>query len=63
MQGEFFYGYDGTGNNHHTDAANKPHPSASGEPEGGKITEEEHLNITNSNSRLDKYLFYFSSRL
>lgn len=63
MQGEFFYGNDGYRRNDGY-ATDKPAPSAFGPQENGEITEEkEHLNINNSNSRLDKYLFYYSSKL
>lgn len=64
MQGEFFYGNDGYSRNDGY-VTDKPAPSAFGPQEnGGEINEDqEFLTIFNSNSRLDKYLFYFSSKL
>lgn len=63
MQGEFFYGNDGYRRNDGY-VADKPASSAFSTQENGEINEEqEHLDIFNSNSRLDKYLFYYSSKL
>lgn len=63
MQGEFNYGTDGWSNGSDVYASGKPYSSATGPQENSEIEENSSPDINNSNSRLDKYLFYFSSRL
>ena len=65
MQGEFFYGNDGLFNRNDNYASGKPTPATFGPQEEQEIKEESstHLDIHNSNSRLDNYLFHFSSKL
>lgn len=67
MYKENFNGTDDLPCRNDVDALSKLIPSTFCPQESGRegqISEEEsHLNINQSNSRLDKYLFYFSSRL
>lgn len=65
MQGEFFYGNDGLFNRDDINASGKPFPAAFSSQEEQEIKESSklHLDINNSNSRLDNYLFHFSSKL
>ena len=67
MQGELFYGNDGLSDWNDSDASGKPYSPAFGQQEGKQIEENKdttpHLDINNSNTNLDKYLFYFSSKL
>lgn len=64
MQGELFYGNDGLLSRNDVHASGNSSTSTFGPQEACEVTEEkESLAINNSNSRLDKYLFYFSSRL
>lgn len=64
MQGEFNYGNDGFFNGNGDDASGKPFTSAFGNKEGETLEDSKpHLDINNSNSHLDKYLFYISSKL
>lgn len=67
MQGELFYGNDGLSNWNDSDASGKPYSPALSQQEGEQVTGDKnsapHLDINNSNSKLDKYLFYFSSKL
>lgn len=62
MQGEF-YGNDGWSNGSDVYASGNSDASTFGPQENSEITETPSLEVNNSNSRLDKYLFYFSSRL
>jgi hypothetical protein len=64
MQGEFNYGNDGLGNRIDVYASSESYSSAPGPQENSEInSEEKPIDINNSNTRLDKYLFYFTSRL
>ncbi|MFP5386723.1 MAG: hypothetical protein ACLGHN_11630 [Bacteriovoracia bacterium] len=65
MQGELFYGNDGLFNRDDNNASGKPFPAAFSNQEEPEVSEDSkpHLDIKNSNSRLDHYLFHFSSKL
>lgn len=62
MQGEF-YGNDDWSHGSDVYASGNSHASAFGPQENSEIRESQPLDVNNSNSKLDKYLFYFSSRL
>lgn len=66
MQGEFFYGTDGLSHWNDVHAAGYSDASAFSAQETSEmkfLEELPHLDISNSNRYLDKYLFYFSSKL
>lgn len=64
MQGEFIYGNDGFFNGNGDDASGKSFTSAFGNEKSETLEEAKpHLDINNSNTQLDKYLFYISSKL
>lgn len=65
MQGEFNYGNDGFFNGNGDDASGKSFTSAFGNEKSETLDKsgKPHLDLNNSNSQLDKYLFYISSKL
>lgn len=62
MQGEF-YGNDGWSHGSDVYASGKPDASTFGPQENSEIKDPPPLDVNNSNTKLDRYLFYFSSRL
>lgn len=66
MQGELYYGTSTFGLRNDGDAFGEPGLSAKGLEESAELKcheETPHLDIYNSTRRLDKYLYYFSSKL
>lgn len=63
MQGELFYGNDDLFSRSEHSSSNDTFTSAFNDQKDREIENVPHLDVYNSNTWLDHYLFYFSSKL